>query len=145
MRKWLTGVPAMVLVILTWTLGWGLGFGGLMELYDPAGKIEDIWPMVLGIPGLVGGIVFSGLLRIAEGRRGLDEVPLARHAAWGVMTGLVLGVLAVAAGVGSDAPRAIATMIGVLAALCTVAAIGSAVFFRILARMQVRTPTERMA
>jgi hypothetical protein len=145
MKKWVTGVPGMIVVILTWTLGWGLGFGGLMELYDPAGKIEDIWPMVLGIAGLVGGIVFSVLFRIVEGRRGVDEVSLARHAAWGVVTGLVLGVLAVAAGVGSDAPQAIATMIGVLAALCTVAAIGSAVFFRLLARVQVRTPAERMA
>ena len=144
MKKWMTGVPGVVLMILTWTLGWGLGFGGLMELYDPAGKIEDVWPMVLGIAGLAGGIVFSVLLRMAEGRRRLDEVSPARYATWGVVTGLVLGVLAVALGVGSDAPGSIAAMIGVLAALCTVAAIGSAVFFRLLARVQVRTLAGRM-
>lgn len=144
MKKWLTGVPGMVLMILMWTLGWGLGFGGLMELYDPAGKIEDVWPMVLGIAGLVGGMVFSALFRMAEGRRGLDEVSLAHYATWGVVTGLVLSVLAVELGLGSDAPRAIATMVGVFAALCTVAAIGSAVFFRLLARVQVQTLAERM-
>lgn len=144
MKKWLTGAPGTVLMILTWTVGWGLGFGGLMELYDPAGKIEDVWPMVLGIVGLVGGIVFSVVLRIAEGRHGSDEVPLARMATWGVVTGLVLGVLGVAVGLGSDAPRAIATMFGVLAALSAVAALGSAVFFRLLARWQPHALAGRM-
>ena len=144
MKMPLTGVSGMVLMIVTWTLGWGLGFGGLMELYDPEGKIEDIWPMVLGIVGLVSGIVFSVTFRLAEGRRGLDEVSLARYATWGVGTGLALSVLAAGLGVGSDAPRAIATMAGVLTALCIVAAIGSAVFFRLLARLQVQTLTQRM-
>ncbi len=144
MKKWLTGAPGMVLMILTWTVGWGLGFGGIMELYDPHGKIEDVWPMVLGIVGLFAGIVFSVLFRIAESGRSLDEVPLARYATWGVVTGLALGVVAVALGVGSDAPGSIATMIGVLTGLCTVAAVGSAVGFRLLARFQPHSLAGRM-
>jgi hypothetical protein len=143
MKKWLTGVRGTVLMILTWTVGWGLGFGGLMELYDPSGRIEDVWPTALAIPGFIGGIVFCTLFRMAEGRRSFFEVPFARIATWGVATGIVLGLLGVAAGVGSDAPRAIATMIGVAAVLGVVAAFGSAVFFRILSR-QMPALAERM-
>lgn len=71
-----------------------------------------------------------------------DEVSLARFATWGVMTGLMLGVLAVvtvgpprSGRVASD-PLLLsaAAMIGITAALGAVAAIGSAVFFRLVAR-----------
>ena len=138
MRKWLSGVRGTVAMILTWTVGWGLGFGGLMELYDPHGQIGDVWPTALAIPGFIGGVVFSALLRIAEGRRSFDEVSLARFATWGVVTGLVLGVLTIPAKVGDVSPGAVG-MIGIATALSAVAALGSAVFFRLIARQQ--TPT----
>jgi hypothetical protein len=132
-KNWLSGPRGTVAMILTWTVGWGLGFGGLMELYDPHGEIGDIWPAVLAIPGFIGGVVFSALLRIAEGRRSFDEVSLGRFVIWGVATGLVLGVLTIPAKVGDVSPGA-AGMIGIATALSAVAAIGSALFFRLLAR-----------
>ena len=137
MRKWLSGVRGTILMILIWTVGWGLGFGGLMELYDPAGEIGDVWPTALAIPGFVGGIVFSALLWISERGRSFNEVALARFAAWAVVTGLVLGVLTIPAKVGDVSPGA-AGMIGIATVLSTVAAIGSAVFFRLIARRQTR-------
>jgi hypothetical protein len=135
MKKWLSGNRGTVAMILTWTLGWGLGFGGLMELYDPDGRIADVWPTALAIPGFVGGVVFSALLRIAERDRSFDEVSFARYAVWGVVTGLVLGVLTIPAKVGDVRPGA-AGMIGIAIVLGAVAAIGSAVFFRLIARRQ---------
>ena len=135
MKKWLSGVRGTIAMIVTWTVGWGLGFGGLMELYDPDGQIGDIWPIMLAIPGFIGGVVFSALLRIAEGRRAFDEVSLARFVTWGVVTGLVLGVLTIPAEVGDVSPGA-AGMIGIATVLSAVAAIGSAVFFRLIARRQ---------
>jgi len=134
-RKWLSGVRGTILMILIWTVGWGLGFGGLMELYDPAGEIGDVWLTALAIPGFIGGAVFAALIRVAEGRRRFDEVPLVRFATWGVVTGLVLGGLSVAAKVGDVSPGA-AGMTGLAAALSVVAALGSAVFFRLVARRQ---------
>jgi hypothetical protein len=133
MKQWLSGTRGTVLMVLLWTVGWGLGFGGLMELYDPAGEIGDVWPTALAIPGFIGGVVFSALLRIAEGRRRFDEVSLARFAGWGVVTGLVLGGLSVVAKVGDVSPGA-AGMIGIATALGAMAAIGSAVFVRLVAR-----------
>jgi peptidoglycan/LPS O-acetylase OafA/YrhL len=135
MKKWLSGGRGTVAMVLTWTLVWGLGFGGLMELYDPHGEIGDVWPTALAIPGFIGGVVFSALLWIAEGRRSFDEVPLIRSVMWGVVTGLVLGLLTIPAKVGDVSPGA-AGMIGIATVLGAVAAIGSAVFFRLLARRQ---------
>jgi hypothetical protein len=135
MKKWLIGTRGTIAMILTWTLGWGLGFGGIMELYDPNGQIGDVWPTALAVPGFIGGIVFSALLRLAEGRRSFDEIPIARFGMWGVVTGLVLGLLSIPAKVGDVSPGAIG-MIGIGIVLGAVAAIGSAIFFRLIARRQ---------
>jgi hypothetical protein len=136
MKKWLSGIRGMVLMILTWTVGWGLGFGGLIEAFvDPSGALVDIWFTAMAIPGLIGGVVFSALLRIAEGSRGFDEVALTRMATWGVVTGLALGgFFAVASRAATALSLAPAAMIGIATALGAVAAIGSAVFFRLVAR-----------
>ena len=43
MKKWFSGIRGTVVMILLWTVGWGLGFGGLIELFvDPSGDIVDI-------------------------------------------------------------------------------------------------------
>ena len=135
MTKWMSGTRGTVAMILTWAVGWGLGFGGLMELYDPHGQIGDVWPTALALPGFVGGIVFSALLRIAEGRRNFDEVSLARFVTWGVVTGLALGLLTIPAKVGDVSPGALG-MIGIATVLSVVAALGSAIFFQLIARRQ---------
>jgi hypothetical protein len=136
-KGWLSGVRGTIAMTLIWTVGWGLGFGGLIELLvDPHGEIEDVWLTVMAVPGFLGGVLFCALLRLAEGRRAFDQVSLARGAIWGAMTGLVLGVLGVVTGVGSARPPAAAAMIGTAAALGAVAAIGSAIFFRLVARRQ---------
>jgi hypothetical protein len=155
MKKRLSGVRGTVAMILTWTVGWGLGFGGLMELVDPHGQFGDVWPTALAMPGFLGGILFCGLLRITEGGRDFAEVPLARATIWGGATGLGLAALAIskvagpissvishialgmatAFGAGSDALRG-PVALGILTALGAVAGFGSSAFFRLLARRQ---------
>ena len=83
---------------LTWAVGWGLVGLLVMETFvDPHGRIADIWPMVLGIPGFLGGVVFSVMLGMAEGRRRFDELSLLRFGVLGAVTGALLGVAGVAA------------------------------------------------
>jgi hypothetical protein len=90
---------------LTWAVGWAIVGGGVMEgIVDPDGKILDMWPQTLAIPAFLGGVVFSVVLRIAEGRRRFEELSLPRFAALGAVAGLLLGVLAIAAGAAPDAP-----------------------------------------
>ena len=143
MKKWLSGFRGAFLMILTWFVGWGVGFGGLMEAFvDPHGELVDIWPALMAFAGFIGGAVFCVLLLISGGGRRFDEVSLARIATWGVVTGLILGVLAIAMGLTSDIAidqpyqRSLAptVMIGITTALSVVAAIGSALFFRLLAK-----------
>ncbi len=103
MKRWLIGVRGTVMMIGLWIVGWGIGFGGLMEAFvDPHGQIVDIWPAAMGFTGFIGGVVISALLRIVEGRRSFDEVSLVRFAILGAVTGLALGVLAIAIGLSND-------------------------------------------
>jgi hypothetical protein len=137
MKKWLSGIRGTVVMILTWTVGWGLGFGGLIEAFvDPHGEIGDVWLTLMAIPGFIGGVLYSALLRITEGRRSFDEVSLARFITWGVVTGLVLGILALTGVLSYPRLLSAAALIGITTALSVVAAIGSALFFRLVARRQ---------
>ncbi len=137
MKKWMSGIRGAVLMTVLWVIGWGLGFGGIMEAFiDPDGKIQDVWPTVLAIPGFIGGIIFSAMVLIAE-RSSFDTVPLFHFALWGAATGIILGVLSIPAEVGDVSPGA-AGMIGILTALSLVAAIGSAVFFRLVSWWRTR-------
>jgi hypothetical protein len=122
----------------------------LIEAFvDPNGELVDNWPAAMGFLGLVGGAVFSGLLAIADRRRSFAEVPWARMITWGVVTGVLLGLLLVVIGMADDIaidtptvkPVTPAFLIGVTTALSAVAAFGSAVFFRLVAggRTQVTT------
>jgi hypothetical protein len=130
-HRWLGGIRGTVVMILTWTVGWALGFGGLIEAFvDPSGRIIDIWFTAMAIPGFIGGVLFSALLRIAEGRHGFDQVPLVRTATWGAVTGLALGALAAATVLAHAPSRAAAVTIGITTALGALAGVGSAVFFR---------------
>src|SRR5688572_16404239 len=96
------------------------------------------------MPGFAEGLVFWALLRGREGRRRVDGVSLARAGLWGLATGLVLGVVAAAVGVGSPQPRAVALMITVAAALGVVAGVGSVLFLRRFLRLLHRPAASRI-
>jgi hypothetical protein len=84
---------------LTWAVGWAVVGGGLMEgIVDRHGAILDMWPQTLAIPGFLGGVAFSIVLGVAEGRRRFEELSLPRFAVWGAVAGALLGALALAAG-----------------------------------------------
>jgi hypothetical protein len=126
-------------MIVLWVIGWGLGFGGIMELIDPNGEIMDIWFVPMAVTGFIAGVVFAALLAVAERGRRFDEVSLARFALWGAATGFVIGAIAMAKGIELTLTTgkifAITTVLGI------VAAIGSAIFFRLAARWTTRTAT----
>lgn len=102
MKSWFRRLRGAFGMGLTWAIGWAIVGGGIMEgIVDPHGRILDMWPQTLAIPGFVGGVVFAGMLWMAEGRRRFDELSLPRFGALGALVGVMLGGLAVAAGAGS--------------------------------------------
>jgi hypothetical protein len=139
-KTWLKGFRGTIVLILLWIVGWGVGFGGLIEAFiDPNGELVDIWPALMGFTGLVGAVVMSGLVRMGD-RRSFDEMSYTRFASLGAVSGLLLGVLASVIGLASDIAIDTATvkpvspllLIGITTGLGAVAGFGSSVFFKLV-------------
>ena len=125
--SWLKRIRATIGVGLTWAAGWGLG-GALMWLIRTAPEYGldsfDIALLLGGqyaVVGFLGGVTFSALLRLTEGRRRFDQLRASRFATWGALGGLSIGagysgVLAALFGGGFDIPTlqfvAITTLFG---------------------------------
>ena len=95
----------------------------------PFASAIDMWPQTLAIPGFAGGLLFAALLPIAERRRRLEDVPLARVCLWGLVAGLLVGGLTWAV----DYFRPVTIPLQVV--MSVAAAAGSAWFFRLRGRM----------
>lgn len=94
-RLWKRIRGALVLGAM-WGITWGVVGGTLMELiFDPHGRIGDIWPMIFAIPGFIGGVIFSIVLATTENRRRFEDLSLGRTAGWGAIAGALLGVLGI--------------------------------------------------
>src|SRR5688500_12193793 len=93
MRKWLARIRGALLMALTWAVIWA-PFGPLLGMIvDPDGTMDEPWIVVGALPGFLCGLIFSVVLGIAERRRSLHELSLARVAIWGAAGGLFLMVL----------------------------------------------------
>jgi len=154
-----SGVVGMGLI---WAAGWVLAGGAIEALSNvgvhlPIEPLFDMWPMEMAIPGIVGGVIFSAMLWIAERRR-LNAISPARvvqasglpvggerrqagglhHTAWGALAGLVIGVVGSVSGLASELypdrwPR-VAVIIAITTVLGAVSGLGSALVFRFAAR-----------
>ena len=105
MKDWLRRVRGALGMGLTWAIGWapiGAALGSaLWVIFDPPFALTQIVvanATSLGVLGFIGGTMFSTVLRLAEGSRRFDELTLPRFAALGGVGGLLLGGLAVTAG-----------------------------------------------
>ena len=130
---------AVVLVALAWAVVWS-PVGVLTGIIvDPGGSMDEMWVAIGAYPGFLCGAVFSAAVGIAEGRRRLDELTLSRVAAWGAVSGLLVGVLPFVLGtVNTAIPLWLwgVVTIGPLAILGAASGIGTA----LLARMTKKRP-----
>lgn len=101
-NTWVKRARAAVVIGLTWAVAWAVVGGAVMEgIVDPHGRIIDMWPQTLAIPGFLGGALFSLVLGIAAQRRSFDDLSIARFGVWGALAGLLVGALASASGIAS--------------------------------------------
>jgi hypothetical protein len=89
MRRWLRRIRGAIGMGLAWALAW-FGAGMLLLLVVGLDAADVPFPLGFGAFGFVGGIAFSGVLGIVEGRRRFDQMSLPRFAAWGAAGGLLL-------------------------------------------------------
>ena len=99
MKKWLKRLRAALGLGFIWALGWGLVGGFVMEAFvDPHGRIADMWPQGLAMTGFLGGLIFSVVLWMTEGRRRFDELSLPRVGLWGAIAGALMILVGVSIG-----------------------------------------------
>ena len=95
MKKWLERIRGTLGMGLTWAAAW-LGGGTIVGLVLVGGggvlALAQI-AVMLTVASFVGGVIFSAVLGIAEGRRRFDEMSLPRFAAWGAVGGLLMSLL----------------------------------------------------
>jgi hypothetical protein len=114
---------------LIWAAVWA-AVGALIGIVDPSGTMDQLWlgPTIGTQPGFLGGVMFSALLGIAAGRRGLNEMSFSRVVPCGGMAGLLVGVLPFAINKpSSEAPLWLVgvVVIGSMSLLSAVSAAGS--------------------
>jgi hypothetical protein len=68
---------------LTWAIPWASIMLLLGMIVDPSHSSYMGWITSGAYPGFVGGVIFSVLLRFAEGHHRFDELSLPRVGAWG--------------------------------------------------------------
>jgi hypothetical protein len=138
MKTWLRRTKGAIGMGLTWAVGW-MPIGALVAMglfvvgLDPPGLPGFVWryATLFGALGFVGGTVFSAVLRVAEGRRRFEELSFPRFAAWGAVGGLILGGLAITAGLWGPGLQ---TIDAVIAGMSTVLGASSAAATLALAR-----------
>ena len=130
-------IRGAIVLGLAWAVIWAPVAVLVGLVVDPDGSADEMWPAIGAYPGLLCGVLFSLLLGIAYGRRGLGELTLVRAGAWGAAAGVLVGVLPFTIGEStSRLPlwQLAATVIGSFTALSAVSAIGSAMLSRCVVR-----------
>jgi hypothetical protein len=95
--------------------------------------MDEMWVAIGGFPGFLSGAVFFAVVGIAEGQRRFAEVSLGRVAAWGALSGLLVGVLPFVLGSPrSELPVWLlgVMIIGSVTLLSAVSGVGSALLLR---------------
>jgi hypothetical protein len=100
MKNWMQRVRGAIGIGATWAAGWApigavAGWVTAMLVDFPPGVVAANYAAMFGVLGLVGGTIFSTVLRLAEGHRSFEQLSLPRFVGWGALGGLVLGGLAV--------------------------------------------------
>lgn len=101
MKRWLRRLKGAIGTALTWAVGWSVtgmllgttGFLGQLALVDYA-----VFGGVFAALGFIGGVVFSAVLSLTEGRRRFDQLSLPRFALWGALGGALMSLTMAALG-----------------------------------------------
>jgi drug/metabolite transporter (DMT)-like permease len=99
--QWVRRLRGAISMGLTWAFGWaciGLLIGVSSRLFpgaiwDRFFEVFDAPLPAMGVPGFIGGAMFSLVLGVAARRRRFDELSIRRVALWGALGGLLVGLV----------------------------------------------------
>ena len=101
MKDWGRRIRGAIGMGLAWGAA-GIGAGTLLARV-PSFDVDLPFPLLFAPLGFFAGIIFSGILAAAEGRRGFDRMSLLRYAGWGAASGLLLtGIIVLGAAFRGD-------------------------------------------
>jgi hypothetical protein len=92
MTTWLRRIRGAIGMGLAWAVAGGVA-GTIISLgflVRTGSRPDAPFPIMLGALGLIAGVVFSGVLRLVEGRRRFDQMSLSRFATLGAAVGFAL-------------------------------------------------------
>jgi hypothetical protein len=117
MQPWLRRIRGAIGMGVTWAFTWSAAGAALRWVFGV--DTDAPLPLLFGLAGLIGGVLFSGVLALTERRRRFDEMSLPRFAGWGATGGLLLaGVVARVASLGWGDVLALAPTLAVASAVC---------------------------
>ena len=101
MDNWLRRIRGAIGICLTWAAGWAVAgvLTGVASIllpglpWDKFFKVFDAPLPALGMPGFIGGALFSTLLGMAKNRSSFDGLSLAGFSALGAAAGLLLSLV----------------------------------------------------
>ncbi|HUQ19644.1 MAG TPA: hypothetical protein VM099_08525 [Gemmatimonadaceae bacterium] len=88
MQNWGRRIRAALGMGLAWAVA-GIVLGGVLARL-PGPKTDLPLPLLFGPLGFFCGIIFSAVLVVVGGGRGLDRMSMSRFAVWGGVSGLLL-------------------------------------------------------
>lgn len=117
MGTWLRRVRGALGMGVTWAVA--MSAVGLVPRWVLGINADAPFPLIFGVFGFLGGVIFSALLALGEGRRRFDQMSLSRFAGWGATGGLLLAAFfARAASLGWSDILAVAPTFAVACAAC---------------------------
>lgn len=125
---WLKQLRGAIGTGLTWAAIWAvgglaIGVGSVLLPFLPWDQFFAVFdaPLpALAIPGFVGGVLFSAVLRVAGRRTRFADLSMTRFAAWGAIGGLLLTgvpVLLIGLDVLADADQSLAALARITSAI----------------------------
>ena len=91
MGKLLRRVRGALGMGIAWGAAWSIA--GMVPRWLFGFNADAPFPLIFGVLGFIGGVIFFGVLALAEGRRTFDQLSLPRFAAWGGVGGLLLSAV----------------------------------------------------
>jgi hypothetical protein len=110
------------------------------RIIDPDNSMDEMWVAIGAYPAFLSAVLFSVMLGLPESGK-LGAISLGRAAALGAASGLIVGTLPFLVGTStSDLPlwQLALLVVGSIAALSALSAVGSTVLARVVSDREVR-------